>query len=348
MLVARGDIERFADREQPDRERRDFDAVEQFRYAEGEPRLSGQLVDADKAKRQSEEQTCQSAQRRIAEGRRHRDERDAHQCEIVFRPEPDRDLDEVRRKEGDARGRNGAGNEGADRGGRQRRPAASGLGHLVAFDRGRHRRAFARRVDQDGGGRAAIHAAVIDAGEHDQRAGRIELVGDGQKQRDGQGRSDAGQHADRSAEQNSDQREQKVMRLHRNQHALAERDECIHDQLSNRSIGPAGRLSVRSLSKIRNTMTASTKPDRKVGEECAPSERGGGRHEQDRGRRNEAAAQSDHRDQRREPAKDEQDRLRIARLRFRPDAAKRHDDMADAEKYEAGAITNGTALGPSP
>jgi prephenate dehydrogenase len=64
----------------------------------------------------------------------------------------------------------------------KRRPAAAGARHLVAFERGDDRGAFARRVEQDRGGRAAIHAAVVDAGEHDERAGRVELVGDGQQQ----------------------------------------------------------------------------------------------------------------------------------------------------------------------
>jgi hypothetical protein len=101
-----------------------------------------------------------------------------------------------------------AGDEGADRRGRQRRPAAAGLGHLRAFERGRERSAFAGRIEQDRGGRAAIHAAVIDAGEHDHRAGRIELEGYRQEQRHGQRRADAGQHADGGAEEDADQAEQ--------------------------------------------------------------------------------------------------------------------------------------------
>ena len=34
---------------------------------------------------------------------------------------------------------------------------------------------LARRVEQDRGGRAAVHGAVVDAGEHDERARRVHL-----------------------------------------------------------------------------------------------------------------------------------------------------------------------------
>ena len=62
-MAARGDVERLADREQADRERRHLDAVEQFGNAEGEPRLAGELVDADQPERQPDEQAGQAADR---------------------------------------------------------------------------------------------------------------------------------------------------------------------------------------------------------------------------------------------------------------------------------------------
>ena len=58
------------------------------------------------------------------------------------------------------------------RGDRQRRPGAALPRHLVAVDAGDDRRGLARQVDQDRGGRAAVLRAVIDAGQHDQRADR--------------------------------------------------------------------------------------------------------------------------------------------------------------------------------
>ena len=179
-MALRRDVERLADGEEADGERRHLDAVEQFRHAEGQARLAGELVDADEPERDAQEQAGQPAQRRIAEGGRDGDEGQDHQPEIVPGPEFHRELDQPGRQEGQAQSRDQARDEGADGRGRQRRPAAPGLGHFGAFERRRQRGALARRVQQDGGGRAAIHAAVIDAGEHDQRARRIELEGHGQ------------------------------------------------------------------------------------------------------------------------------------------------------------------------
>ena len=49
-------------------------------------------------------------------------------------------------------------------------------GHQISLDRRHDRAGFARRIEQDRGGRTAIHGAVIEAGEHDEGAGRIELA----------------------------------------------------------------------------------------------------------------------------------------------------------------------------
>ena len=62
---------------------------------------------------------------------------------------------------------------------------AAAPGHLEALDRGRHRRALARRVEQDRGRRAAVHAARVDAREEDEGADRVvEVERDRQQQRD--------------------------------------------------------------------------------------------------------------------------------------------------------------------
>src|ERR1044072_944104 len=59
---------------------------------------------------------------------------------------------------------------------------------------------------------AAILRAVIDAGEHDQRAERRQAEGDRQQHRNGRERADAGQHADQRADQRADQAQQQVHR----------------------------------------------------------------------------------------------------------------------------------------
>ena len=57
------------------------------------------------------------------------------------------------------------------------------------------------RID---GRRPAVHAAVVDAGEHDERRGRLEAERHRQQQRHGHGRADARQDADEGAEEHAD------------------------------------------------------------------------------------------------------------------------------------------------
>ena len=89
-------------------------------------------------------------------------------------------------------------------------PARPWRRHLMAVEAGDHRRGLARDVDQDRGGRAAILRAVIDAGQHDQRADRRQAEGDRQQHRDGGDRADAGQNPDQRADQRADQTKQDV------------------------------------------------------------------------------------------------------------------------------------------
>ena len=101
-------------------------------------------------------------------------------------------------------------------------PARPARAISVALHRGHHRRALARRIQQDRRRRSAVHAAVVDAGEHDERRGRIERVGDRQQQRDGQRGADARQHADRGPERHAGERPQQVLRRQRDGEAVRE------------------------------------------------------------------------------------------------------------------------------
>ena len=95
----------------------------------------------------------------------------------------------------------------AERRDRKRRAGAALPRHLVAVEAGDDRRGFARQVDQDRRGRAAILRAVEDAGQHDQAGHRLEVEGERQQHRDGGDRPDAGQHADQRADHRADKRE---------------------------------------------------------------------------------------------------------------------------------------------
>ena len=91
--------------------------------------------------------------------------------------------------------------ERSDGRGRQRGSAATLARHHVAVDGGRRSMpvspgVLSRMLVVD----PPYIAPVVDAGEHDERAGRIELECHRQQQRDGQRRADARQHTDRGAE----------------------------------------------------------------------------------------------------------------------------------------------------
>ena len=206
-----------------------------------------------------------------AEGRRHRDEGHAHQCEVIFRPEAHREIDQPRRQESQPDGGDGARDKRADRSRGKRRPAAAGLGHLVALERGRHRCALAGRIDQDRRSRSAIHAAVIDSGEHDQRAAGIELVGDRQQQRDRERRTDAGQHAHGGAEEHADQRIEQVHRLNGDSHAMRERGKGFH--LQQPFQGTGGKAQRQQPIECEIDQRGHDKRDGGINQNGAPSER---------------------------------------------------------------------------
>ena len=124
--------------------------------------------------------------------------------------------------------RDRAGDEGADGGGGERLGAAALARHHVAVDGGDDRAGLARRVQQDRGGRAAVHGAVVDAAEHDEGGGRVEVGGDRQEQRHGQRRADAGQHADRGADGDAERRPEQVHRGERDEEAGAQGCERFH------------------------------------------------------------------------------------------------------------------------
>ena len=97
------------------------------------------------------------------------DKPEHHQREILGRAELQRDFGERRGEQRDQQRADGAGEERADRRGGQRRAGPALPRHLVAVERGDDGGRFARQVDEDRRGRAAVLRAVVDAGQHDQR-----------------------------------------------------------------------------------------------------------------------------------------------------------------------------------
>ena len=169
-------------------------------------------VDADDADGQAEQQRDRAAQLRGAQHRGHRDEREQHDRQIGRRAQRHGEPRHRGREDHQQHGADGARDERSDGRGGQGLRGAAGFGHLVALDRGDHRGRLAGRVQQDRGGRPAVHAAVEDAGEHDERRAGADVVGDRQQQCHRHRRADAGQHADRGPQQHADHRVQQVHR----------------------------------------------------------------------------------------------------------------------------------------
>jgi hypothetical protein len=99
---------------------------------------------------------------------------------------------------------------GADGGNGERFVRAALLGHGEAVLGGNDGCDLARDVHEDGGGGAAVHGPVIDAGHDDDGAVGRQIECDGQQDRHGGGGAEARQDADQRAEQAADQRKADV------------------------------------------------------------------------------------------------------------------------------------------
>ncbi len=144
-------------------------------------------------------------------------------------PKREREARERRRHDSQQDHAERAGDERADCGDAERGAGAALLRHGVAVDAGHHRRGLARDAHQDRGGRAAILRAVVDAGQHHDRLGGVEAVGDRQQNADAGERADAGQYADQCANEAAQERIEQDIRTERDREAEQQTVEgCFH------------------------------------------------------------------------------------------------------------------------
>ena len=245
-------------REQSDRHQHDLDAVEQFRHAAGIACLAGDLVHADKSRCQTDKEGRQAAHGALPQYRADRGECQQHQHKVFRRTELDSKVRYHRREQRHQHGGNGARHEGANGRCRQRGASAAALGHLVAFHGRDHAGRLTGRVEQDGGGRAAIHGAVVNAGEEDHGGGRIHLGGDGQQHGHGGRRTNAGQHTHGGTQGAADKGPQQVDRRTRRHEALQKLVPDVH-QSHPPCVSP-GKLMARNCVNIQYTGAAISKP----------------------------------------------------------------------------------------
>src|SRR6266704_379693 len=125
--------------------------------------------------------------------------------------------------------------------------------HLETIERRHHRCRLARNIDQDRGGRAAILRAVVNAGEHDQRADRRQAEGNRQQHGDGGDGADARQHADQRTDERADQTQQKIDR--RKCDAKAERE--IMEKFNHRTLTAPGNAGTAASATPAHTGRAS-------------------------------------------------------------------------------------------
>jgi hypothetical protein len=145
-------------------------------------------------------------------GQHHReDQAHDHEREVLGRAEQKGKTGQGLAEGGDDQGRHRTGEERADGRDAQSHAGTTLAGHLVAVESGHHRGGLAGNVDQDRRGRTAVLRAVIDAGQHDERAGGIESERNRQQHGNGRDRPDAGQHAYQSADETAQEGEAQVL-----------------------------------------------------------------------------------------------------------------------------------------
>ena len=199
------------DAEHPDHHGKKIDAVPDRRDAEGVARQAAVGVESDQAEQDADQHHADRLRHRAVREHHRGDESQHHEGEVVGRIEFLRQHRKRRPERGDEHGADAPGEERAERGHAERGSGAPLPGHLVAVDAGDDRRRFAGHVGEDRSGRAAVLRAVVDAGEHDQRAERAQAEGDRQQHRDGRDRPDAGKHPDQRSKQGAEQRVAQVL-----------------------------------------------------------------------------------------------------------------------------------------
>ncbi len=187
------------------------EAVAQVRQTEGESVHPDAAVDADGGEHDAEQRHDQRLEHLALAGKgRHRREPQHHEGEVVRRLEREGDLGQQRRRHHQEDSGQGAAGEGGVGGDGQRLARLPLAGQRIAVDGGDHAGGAARGVDQDGGGGAAEHGAVIDPGHQNDAGGGIQPVGDGDHQGDGGDRPKARQHADEGADETADDHHEDV------------------------------------------------------------------------------------------------------------------------------------------
>ena len=215
-------VHELGDAEHAERQRDDFDAVEQFGDAEGEARLSGLDVGADDADQQAENRHRDALERRSLGQRRAREQSHQHQRTDFGGAEFERHLDQERRQENHLGDAERGADKGGDDGDAERGAALALLGQRKSVQTGHGVRWMTWQIEQDRADRAAILRAVIDARQHQDRRHRLHPEGQRQQDRNRRDRPHSRQHADEIADQHAEEAIHQIVRLERYAKAVPE------------------------------------------------------------------------------------------------------------------------------
>ena len=203
-------MEDLAECQEADGDDDDGDAVEELGHAEGEPGGAAGAVNADEGQGEADAQGRDAADHGFGDDGGDGEEGEHCQGEVLGRAEDGGHFHQGRGEEDHQGGGDEAADEGADGAGGQRLGGLPALGHAVALEGGGDGRGVARGVEQDSGGGVTEEAAEVDAGEHDERRGRLQRERDRQQQGHRHGGTESGKDADGGAEDGADQHPEEV------------------------------------------------------------------------------------------------------------------------------------------
>ena len=183
----------------------DSDPVAQGDQAVRKTEIPAHLVDADHSEHQSENDHGQVLHDRPARHVAEDDEPAKKEAAIFRGAESEGEFRQRGRQKHQPHDAERPGDIGSDRRHGQSRTRPSLLGHGVPVDAGHDRSRFAGNAHENGSRRPAVHGAVVNPRQENDRRGGVQAEGRGQKHADpGQG-THPGQNADHGPDQTADQ-----------------------------------------------------------------------------------------------------------------------------------------------
>ena len=188
----------------------EIDASQQRSLTEGEARGRAEQIGAHRGDPQADQHRQQPLGQRFTRQQNDHRKAEHHQRKILRRTERERQLRERWRYQHQSDHPKRAGDERRDRADPERGTRAALARHLITVEAGDDRSRLAWHVEQDRCGRAAVLRAVVDAGQHDHRAGGLESHRQRQQHRDRCRRTQPRQNTDHRAQQHADDAHRKV------------------------------------------------------------------------------------------------------------------------------------------